>query len=156
MFSTRFIAIALAVATAVACSIFGARDSIDSSRDLPTNGWIQFAVMDHNIPSDPANEGELQPPTCEIEVRLDDQIVHSQTLRPSGSSEPYSLESEFRIRAPSGKHTATIYYSSCRVYRRQLDSLELEVPVAIYPGHVTRMEFDGSSVSAFPPEAARR
>jgi hypothetical protein len=154
MFPPRFIVLAIAVATTVACSIFGGRDGVDPRRGLPTYGWIQFAVVDRNIPPDPFIGEEPQPPTCEIEVRLDGQAVHSEVLRPAGSSPPYSLESEFRIRAPAGEHIATIYYSSCRVYRRQLDSLELEMRVAVYPGHVTRMKFDGSNVSAFPPEVA--
>jgi len=154
MFSPRFIVIAVVVATIVACSIIGDRDGVDSRRGLPTHGWIQFAVVDRSIPPDPfAREGP-KPPTCEIEVRLDGRVVHSELLRPVGSSPPYSLESEFRIRAPAGEHIATIYYSSCRVYRRQLDSLEMEMRVAVYPGHVTRMKFDGSSVSAFPPDPA--
>ena len=154
MFLPHFIVIAVVVATTVACSISGRRDGVAARHDLQTYGWIQFAVIDRSIPPDPFIEEELQPPACEIEVRLDGQAVHSEMLRPAGSSPPYSLESEFRIRAPAGEHIATIYYSSCRVYRRQLDSLELEVRVDVYPGHVTRMKFDGSSVSAFPPEAA--
>jgi hypothetical protein len=154
MFPTRSIVIAVVAATTVACSILGDRDGRDPRSGLPTYGWIQFAVIDRSIPPDPFIEKGPQPPTCEIEVRLDGQAVHSEVLRPTGSSPPYSLESGFRIRAPAGEHVATIYYSSCRVYRRQLDSLELEMRVDVYPGHVTRMKFDGSSVSAFSPEVA--
>jgi hypothetical protein len=120
-------------------------------REAPAASFIEFQVVDRNIPADPLSDTKPRPPTCDLEVLLDDEVAISTALHPTGESPPYSIESSFRIPASAVQHDVTIYYSSCRTHGLQLDSLDAQVTVVVSSGGLTRIEFDGSSVFAFPP-----
>jgi len=126
--------------------------------DNPRSGWVEFTLLDRNVPADPINERAglpVQPPTCELAVDLDGESVLSETIQPSGTAPPYSVESMFRFPAPPGEHGATIYYSGCRTFGQRLDSVEAALRISVRRRHVTRIRFDGSILEADAPSASR-
>ena len=116
----------------------------------PNHGWIELALRDRNVPADPAYYPP-QPPSCELEVHLDGVPVAMRLLRPTGTAAPYSVTTSLRVPAGAGWHDATITYARCRAFRGQLDSLEARIRLAVAPGAVTTIRYDGSRVTASPP-----
>jgi hypothetical protein len=120
----------------------------------PLPGWIEFVLEDRDIPADPlasAADGP-QPPTCELEVFLNEKSVISLALSPSGESPPYSLSSRFRVRAHQGEYTAVVHYSSCRNSEHRPDSREASIQLVVAPGGLTRARFDGTVLTTRGPE----
>lgn len=128
------------------------RGTAGSGKSLP--GWIEFELDDRDIPADPlvSAAGGPQPPTCDLEIFLNDESVLSLVLAPSGESPPYSLKSSFRIRAYTGKYTAVVHYSSCRNFEQRPDSREVSIQLVVAPGGMTRARFDGSVLTTRGPE----
>ena len=142
----------LLLASACAPPWESARKSTGLRKPLP--GWIEFVLEDQEIPADPlANaDGGPQPPTCDLEVFLNDESVISLALDPSGESPPYSLSSSFRVRAYTGNYTAVVHYSSCRNFGRRPDSREATIQLVVAPGSLTRARFDGAVLTTRGPE----
>ena len=117
-------------------------------------GWIEFVLDDRDIPADPlvSAAGRPQPPTCDLEVFLNDESVLSLALVPSGEAPPYSLKSSYRIRAYKGKYTASVHYSSCRNFQHRPDSLEASTQLIVAPGGMTHARFDGAVLTTRGPE----
>ena len=128
-----------------------ARGTAALGKRLP--GWIEFELDDRDIPADPlaSATGGPQPPTCDLEIFLNDESVLSMTLAPSGESPPYSLKSSFRIRAHAGEYTAIVHYSSCRNFQRLPHSREVTIQLVVAPGEMTRARFDGSVLTTRGP-----
>ena len=153
--SGRLFAPLVALALGVSCAT-----SEDPARAVPepaapvTDGWLEIYLNDSRVPADPIEEAAghgARPPTCELEVDLDGTPVLSEQIVPNGATPPYSVDSTFRVTSAPGSYSATLYYSSCRRYGKQLDSLEATLPITIRRGKVTHMRYNGSSVRAFPP-----
>jgi hypothetical protein len=86
-----------------------------------------------------------------VELEIDGAAAFSKSLDPQGSSPPYKVEETIRVPATPGPHAASLYYSSCRTAWGQLDGRDVAVAIDVQPGHVTRLEFDGSTVLTWPP-----
>ena len=152
----RFCALIALVVAVLACATEEAPPPVGRTVASPSHGWIELSVTDSRIPADPISQLEgkgLRPPTCDLELTLNDQSVFSELLRPSGSSPPYFVDSMFRFPAAPGDHDAVVYYSGCRTYGQQLDGREAALRISVRRGHLTRMRFDGAVLVAFPPTA---
>jgi hypothetical protein len=122
-------------------------------------GWVELAIRDRHVPADPLGEpgsGADRPPPCEVELELDGRSLLATPLAPTGSAPPYAVDTKFRVEAPAGRHRAAVYYSACRTAWGQLDGREVEIAIDVHAGHVTRLEFDGARVVAFPPTPSGR
>ena len=153
--STRVRGLLAALALATSCA--NPQDTAETASQpaVPvTDGWLEIYLNDTRVPADPIEEAAghgPRPPTCELEVDLDGTSVLSEQIVPDGAAPPYAVDSVFRVTAAPGQYAATLYYSSCRRYGKQLDSLEATLPITIRRGMVTHMRYNGSSVRAFPP-----
>jgi hypothetical protein len=146
----------LIAALAAGCAVTGERDA-PREAELAANGWIDFAVRDFDVPPDPfvqMADGTVQPPSCQLTVTLDGRPVFSQMLEPRGARPPYRVESGFRIAVPPGDYGAAIIYSGCRSHERGLDSVEVELQIAVRRHQVTRIRFDGARLEAEFPSGA--
>lgn len=118
------------------------------------DGWIELAISDPHVPADPLGEpgsSANRPPPCEVELELGGSQALLRKLAPQGDSPPYTVRETLRVAAPPGSHRGTLYYSSCRTAWGQLDGREVDVALEVQTAHVTRLEFDGSTVLTYPP-----
>jgi hypothetical protein len=121
------------------------------------NGWIDFSMRDVDVPPDPFAQlaaGAIKPPSCELTMTLDGRPVYAQTLEPRGAEPPYRVESGFRVAVPPGDYGAAVTYTGCRTHDRGLDSVEVELPIAVRRRQVTRVRFDGARLEAEFPSGA--
>jgi len=148
--ASALIALALAVC---ACS------RPEGTQPPARDGWVEFTLVDHRVPADPVERRAghpAQPPRCVLAVDLDGESVLSETIQPTGSAPPYFVESLFRFPAPPGEHAAAVYYSGCRTFGNRVDSVEAALRISVRSRHVTRIRFDGSTLSADTPSASPR
>lgn len=135
----------LAAALALACA---AGEQRPGSR--PGDAWVELTIRDRQVPADPVGAGD-RPPPCEVELALDGRTLLATPLAPTGAAPPYTVDSRFLLAAAPGRHRAALHYSACRTDRDQLDGRDVEIEIEVRPGHVTRLEFDGAQVVAWPP-----
>jgi hypothetical protein len=89
------------------------------------------------------------PESCTVRIELNDEPFLDVSVYPSGSAEPYRIDSGFRFPAPIGLFSARLAYSRCR------GTAEADRDVAFYltvaTNQVTSITFDGDSVDARAP-----
>ena len=145
--------LALLMALGLACATPDGNASA-KQKVSPSDGWIEIAIADRHVPADPLGEpgaSANRPPPCELELELGGNQALLRKLAPQGDSPPYTVQETLRFAAPPGSHRGTLYYSACRTSWGQLDSREVDVALEVRTAHVTRLEFDGSTVLTYPP-----
>jgi len=143
----------LLVASLLACTAPKPESSAAPIRVPPGQGWVELHILDRHVPADvvPDASGRSRPPPCSIEVDLDGKVLVSSALEPAGSAPPYTVDSTFRVAASPGDRLARVTYSGCRTWEQQLDSREVQIPIAVQAGLVTLLRFDGATLEARTP-----
>lgn len=144
-----FVLAALLVAGCASAQVPEPRERFIRARD---HGWIELEVRDVAIPSVPLAHADgtvtqVRPQSCKIRLLADGEPVLEQLVFPTGSTEPYSVQSGFRIPLAVGSRALELGYSGCRVddlpSQRQTINVGLDM--------LTVLSFDGTSLESSEP-----
>lgn len=131
--------------TGCAHAVSSARKAYITAND---HGWIELTVVDKEIPAKQLKEGETpgepKPPTCHINVQLNNESFLSETIHPAGKQPPYSVRTGYRFAVPEDQYLLKLQYSGC--HGKQ--PLSQELSIEITESHVTPLQFDGTTLSA--------
>jgi hypothetical protein len=115
------------------------------------HGWVEVTIKDEEIPAAPQEKGKEQtepsPPYCSLTVYHNNERFLSESLYPIGDMPPYSLDTGFRFPLPAGEGQLELHYFGCDVAQEKSENLIQNAPVFIDEGHVTPINFDGTSIS---------
>ena len=120
------------------------------------HGWVELTILDDSVPTYRTTDESGQtvatvPEWCGVRIELNGEPFLDVSVYPSGSTEPYRVDSGFRFPAPIGLFSASLAYSRCR------GSAEADRDVSFYltvaTNQVTSITFNGNSVEARAPTA---